>query len=133
MPKVTVRTEIACPVERVWRLVTDLKVWDWRSDLNDLRVSRDGMSFYEYEWDGERIFYEIRAFAPCYWFACDMMGRGSVGRWELFFTRSGAETKLEAVAELQRRDFLTDLRALVWLRRKLKQYVVDLRLELEAY
>ena len=133
MPKVTVRAEISCPVERVWRLVTDLNGWDWRSDLSDLRSSRDGMHFCEYEWDGERVCFEIEAFAPCYWFACTMAGHGSTGRWEMFFTRSGAQTKLEILAELQRRDFLTDLRALVWLRRRMKQYMEDLRLELEEY
>ena len=33
MPRSNIRAAFPCEVERVWKIVTDLSDWSWRSDL----------------------------------------------------------------------------------------------------
>ena len=37
-----IRAVLPCPAGRIWRTVTDLQHYGWRSDLNRLEVQADG-------------------------------------------------------------------------------------------
>ena len=132
MPKVTVRAVLACPAERVWRVVTDLERWEWRSDLEQLRAAPDGRSFVEYDWDNRPAYCRVSAYAPCRWYAVDVVSEKTVGRWDWLFLRDGAGTRVELTAEVRAKNALLDLLALAELRRKQRKYMEDLRLELEV-
>ena len=133
MPKITARAELPCPVERVWQVVTDLEQWEWRSDLGRLLAAPDGRTFVEYDWDDRPAYCRITAFAPCYWYALDVVSEETVGRWEAFFTRKGRGTKLELSIEVRGKNVVADLRVLAELRRRQRKYIEDLRMELEVY
>ena len=47
MPIVKMRAEFSCPLERVWRTVTDLEHWSWRSDIRGMWSNAGGRSFVE--------------------------------------------------------------------------------------
>jgi len=126
MAKVTIRAEIPCPVERVWAVVTDLRHWHWRSNVTDLRATRDGRTFVEYDRRGVATYYRVTAFAPRRWYALDIINERLSGSWEGFFVSSEGGTRVEFTETIQTGNPVSEFLAGTYLRRKQRQYMTDL-------
>ncbi len=131
MAKVTMRAEFPCPVERVWRAVTDLERWDWRSDILGMWTGDGGRTFVELGRDRVRTYFQVTAFAPRCWYAVDMESEKLSGRWEGYFSSCGAGTRVEFTFEARLKSRTLGLLARTCLRRRQRQYIEDLRRALE--
>ncbi len=132
MPKVTMKAEFPCPVERVWRKVTDLEQWGWRSDIRGLWAGDGGRTFVELGQDRTHTYFQVTAFAPRCWYAVDMDSEKLSGRWEGYFTSSGSGTQVEFTFDAQFKSRTMGLLARTYLRRRQRQYIEDLRRALEV-
>ena len=132
MPIVKMCAEFSCPVERVWRTVTDLEHWSWRSDIRGMWSNSGGRTFVELSRDRTHTYFQITAFAPRRWYALNMESEKLSGRWECYFSQAGAGTQVEFTMEAQFKRPMPGFRTAVCLRRRQKQYITDLRRALEV-
>ena len=114
MPKLTTRVDLACPAERVWRLVTDLDCWSWRSGLTRILTMEDGRHFVDR------------------WYALDIANDRLFGRCEALFISTERGTRAEFTAEVWMKGPFGELAAKSWLLRRQRRYVTDLRRALEV-
>ncbi len=47
-----IKADFSADIETVWRLVTSLTEYSWRSDLDRIEVNEQGKEFVEYTKDG---------------------------------------------------------------------------------
>ena len=131
MPKVTIVDHLPFPPPAVWRQVTDLENYSWRSDIGLIEVRQGGRTFIEYTRDGFPTKFTVTAFAPCRWYAFDMVNANFTGRWEGLFAPDEGGTRIEFTEEVTPHNPLLRLAAGVYLRRQQRRYIADLRRSLE--
>ena len=132
MRRIMTRLQLPCPAERIWRVITDLEHWSWRSGLTDLLVERDGRHFVEKFRDGDVLFCRITAFAPCRWYALDMANDRLFGHWEVLLIPTDQGARMELTSGVWIKGPLGNLLAKSWLLRRQRRYVADLRRALEG-
>ena len=134
MPKVTISAIFDASAAQVWKTVTDLQDWHWRSDISRVQADSAGRTFVEYAPSGTATYFRITAFAPCRWYAYDMTNQKMSGRWEGFFTPlDDGGTMVEFSTILPGHNPVADLLLLARIRRRQQQYISDLRAALGEY
>lgn len=61
----TIKTEFQYEIEKVWKMVTSLDNYSWRSDLDKIVVTEQKKEFEEYTKDGYVTRFKITAFDKC--------------------------------------------------------------------
>ena len=131
MPKVTITAHLPFPPAAVWRRVTDLENYSWRGDVGRIEAGPGGRTFVEYTRDGFPTKFIVTAFAPCRWYAFDMVNANFTGRWEGLFVPAEGGTRIEFTEEVHPYNPLLRLAAGIYLRRQQRRYIADLRRSLE--
>ena len=126
--KVTVH--FPCPVEQVWRTVTDLTNTAWRSDLKQVEVL-DETHFVEYTKSGYATNFTVTAFEPLQHWAFTMENGNMSGTWEGIFEAAESGTRLHCTETVNAKHWW--MRPLVpgYLKRQQKLYLADLQEELQ--
>src|SRR5699024_7603290 len=84
-----IRAVLPCPAGRIWRTVTDLAYYGWRSDLSRLEIQADGR-FVEYTRQGFPTAFAVTAANPCRRWAFTLENENLRGRWQgIFWERQG--------------------------------------------
>lgn len=126
--KVTVH--FPCPVEQVWRTVTDLTNTAWRSDLKRVEVL-DESHFIEHTKSGYATNFTVTACEPLRRWAFTMENGNMSGTWEGIFEPEASSTRLHCTETVNAKHWW--MRPLVpsYLKRQQKLYLEDLRKELQ--
>ena len=126
--KVTVH--FPCPVEQVWRTVTDLTNTAWRSDLKRVEVL-DETHFVEHTKSGYATNFTVTACEPLRHWAFTMENGNMSGTWEGIFEPEASSTRLHCTETVNAKHWW--MRPLVpgYLKRQQKLYLEDLRKELQ--
>nr|WP_122012897.1 SRPBCC family protein [Maliibacterium massiliense] len=113
-------------LERVWRIVTDLAQYDWRSDIARIDVLEAGRRFVEVTPEGIITTFAITAFDPMRRYAFTLENDNMCGTWQGLFTAVQGGTQLDFTEEVTPKRPLLRPVAGLYLRRQQKRYAADL-------
>ena len=125
--KVTVH--FPCPVEQVWKIVTDLSNTAWRSDLSQVEVL-DEAHFVEHTKSGYATRFTITACEPLRRWAFTMANGNMSGSWEGIFEATEGGTRLHCTETVTAKRWWMHPFVPSYLKRQQKRYLDDLQKEL---
>lgn len=126
--KVTV--DFLCPVERVWRTVTDLAHTAWRSDLKRVEVL-DETHFVEHSKNGYATGFTVTACEPPRYWVFTMENGNMSGSWKgIFEAAADGGTRLHCTETVNAKRWWMRPFVPGYLKRQQKRYLDDLRKEL---
>ena len=121
---------VRCPVERVWRTVTDLAHTAWRSDLKRVEVL-DETHFVEHSKSGYAIKFTVTACEPFGLWAFTMENGNLSGSWKgVFEAVADGSTRLHCTETVNAKRWWMRPFVPGYLKRQQKRYLDDLRKEL---
>ena len=118
-----------CPVEQVWRTVTDLSCTTWRSDLKGVEVL-DEIHFVEHTKSGYATKFTVTACEPFHSWAFVMENDNMSGSWEGIFQEVEGGTQLTCTETVMARHWWMRPFVPGYLKRQQKRYLEDLRKKL---
>lgn len=123
---------ISRDIKTVWEMVTNLKKYEWRSDLSEIEILAGGREFIEYTKDGYMTKFTVTLIEPYSRYEFDMENENMKGHWTGIFTDNGGSTTLDFTEDVAVKKALMKPFAKMYLKHQQKQYMEDLRRELEA-
>lgn len=129
MATANVKVTFLCPIEKVWNTITDLSVYEWRSDIERIKIL-DGCRFIEYSKDGISTIFKVTRKEKNKLWRFEMENKNIKGVWNGRFLAHGESTTLDftervTAKKLYMRPFIG-----AYLRKQQRQYFVDLKKEL---
>ncbi len=88
------KASIPCVIHKVWKVVTDVENYAWRSDLSKTEVLSD-KEFIEYTKEGYPTTFTITVTEPYKRWEFDMENSNMKGHWVGIFTSKGNETEID--------------------------------------
>lgn len=125
MAVANIRAEFSTDLQKVWKTVTSLEDWSWRSDLSKIEVL-DDTRFVEYTRDGYATTFTITAVEPYKRWEFDVENDNIKGHWTGIFTQSGEKTGVDFTEEVQAKKVLMRPFVKAYLRKQQAQYIADL-------
>ncbi len=130
MPRSNIRAAFPCEVERVWKIVTDLSDWSWRSDLSRIETAGDGQ-FIEYTTEGYPTTFTVTAMEPCRRWEFDMDNTNMHGHWTGTFVQNGANAEVSFTEDVTAKKLLLKPFVRTYLKKQQANYMRDLKKALE--
>lgn len=118
-------------IETVWKIVTSLEDWSWRSDLSRIEVLEEGRRFVEYTGDGYATNFTITAFEPLCRYEFDMENGNMKGHWTGVFSEEGGKTTIDFTEDVTAKKWFMKPFVGSYLKKQQQTYVRDLRAALE--
>ena len=115
-----IKAIIPCDIHRVWKVVTEIENYTWRSDLSKTEVISD-KQFIEYTKEGYPTTFTITITEPYKRWEFDMENSNMKGHWVGIFTSKGNETEIDFTEQVtvksylkkQQAKFISDLKKAV--------------------
>lgn len=126
MATAKVKAVFACDVKKVWDIVTDLKEYSWRSDIERIEIL-SGSRFVEYTKDGYATTFTITAKEPLKRWEFDLENTNMRGHWTGIFSRQENGTTIEFTEEVAVKKFFLKPFARMYLKKQQAAYIADLR------
>ena len=118
-----------CPVEQVWKTVTDLMNTAWRSDLKRVEVL-DETHFVEHTKSGYATHFTVTACEPPRRWTITMDNGNMSGAWEGIFEAAEGGARLHCTETVRAKHWWMRPFVPSYLKRQQKRYLDDLRKEL---
>lgn len=129
MAESSITAELACPVERVWEVVTDLSRQDWRSDVERVEITGE-RTFTEYA-GGFATFFTVTRRAPPNSWAFDLENENIRGSWSGEFLPAADGCKVTLTEDvIPKRAWMRPFAGL-YLKKQQARYLADLKKALE--
>ena len=122
----TMRATLACPVQRVWDVVTSLTDTAWRSDLASVEIL-SAQEFIEHTRDGFSTRFTITHTDPCKRWEFDLETANMRGHWVGEFTEDGGSTILTFTENVTAKKWVLRPFVGLFLRKQQAQYLHDLQ------
>ncbi len=119
--KVTLHSDI----QKVWKVVTDVAHYDWRSDLGRTEVVSK-KQFVEYTVDGYATTFTITAEKPCERWEFDVENDNMKGHWTGIFTEQGEKTVVDFTEDVTAKKIFMKPFVKAYLKKQQAQFVADL-------
>lgn len=113
-------------IQDVWRMVTSLDNYQWRSDLSKIEVVSD-LQFVEYTKDGYATTFTITLTKPLERWEFDMENSNMRGHWTGIFSFQNGKTEIEFTEEVEAKKWIMKPFVKAFLKRQQELYVSDLR------
>lgn len=126
MATAKVKAVFACDVKKVWDIVTDLKEYSWRSDIERIEIL-SGSRFVEYTKDGYATTFTITAKEPLKRWEFDLENTNMRGHWTGIFSWQENGTAIEFTEEVAVKKFFLKPFARMYLKKQQAAYIADLR------
>lgn len=121
-----IKVRLSCDIHRVWRVVTDVNHYSWRSDLSRTEVISD-TQFIEYTKDEYPTTFTITVTQPYKRWEFDMENSNMKGHWIGIFISAGDETEIDFTEHVTAKKILMKPFVQLYLKRQQAQFVVDLK------
>jgi hypothetical protein len=118
-------------IQSVWKIVTSLDNYQWRSDLSKIEVLESGKVFMEYTKEGYSTTFTITAFEPMKRYEFDMENENLKGRWIGLFFSDGERTSIDFTEIVSTKKLWMKPFVKAFLKKQQAVYIEDLRLYLE--
>ena len=131
MPISKTKATFSAPPQTVWRIVTDNRNTQWRSDLSRVEVSEDGCHFTEYAKNGFPTEFTITLKNPCKQYEFHLKNQNLTGRWSGIFSVVPGGTEIEFTEVITVKNPIMRLLAGFYLKRQQRTYIRDLKKAVE--
>ncbi len=128
----TIKAEFQYEVEKVWKMVTSLNNYSWRSDLDKIVVTVPEKEFEEYTKDGYVTKFKITAFDKYKRYEFDMENSNMQGHWTGIFAYSNGVTVIEFTENVTAKKLIMKPFVGNYLKKQQTKYIHDLKNALEA-
>lgn len=128
----SIQATLPYEVKSVWRLVTSLKDFAWRTDLRNIEILDAGKQFVEYTKDGYATKFTITACEPHQRYAFDLENENMCGHWTGTFTAQGAHTTVVFTENITAKKVLLRPFVKMYLKKQQATYLSDLTRALQA-
>ena len=125
-----IRAVLPCPAGRIWRTVTDLEHYGWRSDLSRIETAGGGQ-FTEYTTEGYPTTFTVTAMEPCRRWEFDMDNTNMRGHWTGTFVQNGATAEASFPEDVTAKKLLLKPFVRTYLKKQQANYMRDLKKALE--
>ena len=113
-------------VQKVWEIVTSLKNYGWRSDLDRIELLND-KQFVEYTKTGYPTNFTVTFIEPYKQWEFDMENDNMKGHWIGIFHSDGERTEIEFTEEVTAKKIVMKPFVKAYLKKQQAQYVKDLK------
>ena len=113
-------------IQKVWKVVTDVKNYAWRSDLSRTEVLNE-KQFVEYTKDGYATTFTITVSEPCKCWEFDMENGNMTGHWKGIFTQRQDGVEIEFIEEVTAKNFLMKPFLKPYIKKQQERFISDLR------
>lgn len=125
------KEELSYSIEKVWKVVTDLKDSSWRSDLDRIEILEDGAKFVEYTKDGFATTFTITCFEPVNRYEFDMENENMKGHWTGVFSAQGEKTVVDFTEDVVAKKAIMKPFVGMYLKKQQGVFIEDLKKALE--
>ncbi len=129
MATANVKVTFLCPIEKVWKKVTDLSECKWRSDLERIKII-DGSRFIEYSKEGIPTIFKVTKKEKNKLWRFEIENKNIKGVWIGRFLSYGKSTTLDFTESITAKKLYMKPFVGAYLRKKQRQYFIDLKKEL---
>ena len=120
-----IKASIPCDIHSVWKVVTEVENYTWRSDLSKTEVISD-KRFIEYTKEGYPTTFTITITEPYKRWEFDMENSNMTGHWTGIFTAKGDETEIDFTEQVEAKKWLLKPFVKSYLRKQQTQFVADI-------
>ena len=113
-------------VQKVWEIVTSLKNYEWRSDLDRIELLND-KQFVEYTKAGYPTNFTVTFIEPYKRWEFDMENDNMKGHWIGIFHSDGGRTEIAFTEEVTAKKVVMKPFVKAYLKKQQAQYVKDLK------
>ena len=114
-------------ISDVWRVMTDLNDYAWRSDISRIEVFEQGNKFTEISTGGVETRFIVTDFQPVTRYAFSMENENFVGDWTGELSESGGKTLAVFTENIRPKRKILIVPAYVYMRLQQKTYFRDLK------
>lgn len=124
-----IKATIPGDIQMVWKLVTSLTHYTWRSNIASIDILEEDKIFVEHTKDGYSTRFTITAFDPCKTYQFQMENQNMKGWWTGSFAEGEGqrETIIEFTEHVTVKRLLLRPFAIAYLKRQQRRYVEDLK------
>ena len=126
MANSNIKATFPCDIGKVWKTVTDVENYGWRSDLSRTEVI-DENRFVEYTTEGYATTFTVTALEDCQRWEFDMENSNMKGHWIGLFSQKGEETEVDFTEEVTAKKLFMRPFVGSYLKKQQAQFVSDLR------
>lgn len=120
-----IKATISCDIQMVWKIVTDVENYSWRSDLSRTEIL-DEKQFVEYTKDGYATTFTVTVEEPYKRWEFDMENGNMKGHWTGIFIPKGGETEVDFTEAVTAKKFFMKPFVKLYLKKQQKLFVSDL-------
>lgn len=125
MATLNIKTAFQCDIEDLWRVITSIKNYQWRSDLRSIEVINDH-KFIEHTKDGFATTFTVTAKVPYQRWEFDMENDNIKGHWIGVFTSDNGVTEIDFTEVVISKKILLKPFVKWYLKKRQKAYIQDL-------
>lgn len=126
MASANIKATFESDIQKVWKTVTSLDDYAWRSDLSRMEVL-DEKHFVEYTKEGYATTFTITAAEPYKRWEFDMENDNMKGHWIGVFTQKGEETEIDFTEDVTAKKMIMKPFVKAYLKKQQTQYISDLK------
>lgn len=130
--KSTICATLNCNIQTVWKVVTSLNDYSWRSDIVSISFF-DKRHFTERNSDDIITHFIVRVFEPYSQYSFDLDNKNLYGTWTGYFKQVDTKTEIKFIEMISVKKWWLYPFAKWYLKKQQKQYVSDLKRKCERY
>ena len=122
-----IKADFETEIEKVWKAITSLEEYSWRSDLDRIEVNEQGKEFVEYTKDGYATKFTITVYEPHKRYEFDMENDNMSGHWTGIFTYENGVTSIDFTEKIEAKKLIMKPFVKGYLKKQQAAYIADLR------
>lgn len=126
MAIVNMKAVFQSDMERVWKTVTSLTHYTWRSDIAKIEIVNDSQ-FIEYTRDGYATTFTITVKEPYQRWEFDMENDNMKGHWTGVFTQNNKQVEIDFTEEVYAKKTFMKPFVKMYLKKQQSLYISDLK------
>lgn len=126
MAVLNTKATIQGDIHKVWKIVTDVKNYTWRSDLSKTEILNE-TQFVEITKEGYATTFTITVSEPHKRWEFDMENSNMKGHWTGVFVPKGEETEIDFTEDVTAKKLLMKPFVKTYLKKQQAQFISDLK------
>lgn len=127
-----ITAQFSADLDTVWRIVTSLSDYEWRSDLSKIETIDNEKKFIEYTKDGYATNFCITVFEPLKRYEFDMDNCNMSGHWTGIFSEKNGMTYIDFTEDVTAKKLYLKPFVKGFLKNQQAQYIRDLEAKISS-